>query len=450
LKKKISTKKLIIFAFLLISIFSFFSVSAIENISSINVKITASGLEYFHIHYFSDGLARVQTGDSIHQRHGFINKTGELVIPNIYQWAGDFSHGLAVVFPNISGEVGIIDKTGKEIIPIKNGHYINLEFSEGLARFPLNEKWVFINKTGNAIILTEYDYVENFSEGMAAVCIGRPWNFEEDKKWGFIDKAGNEVIPPIYGINHLESNDGSGGGVGFREGLASVRLDDKWGVIDKTGKEVVPFIYDYISWFNDGMAAVRIGDWQEGKWGFIDKTGKEVIPLIYDYVEIVSEGMIAVNIGTDYVGTLDWSYEVLGGKWGFIDTTGKEVIPPKYDSARPFNEGLALVSIGEQRSGSKYGYIDKMGNEVVPIEYDVSGWFGGYKGYQSHERLIAMKKDGKWDILEIQDIPKSIASPKTGDSIWYVLCLLSIVIIIFVRLSRLKNISLGHFIVFGK
>jgi len=46
---------------------------------------------------------------------GFIDKTGKLVIPLVYDWVWDFSEGLAVVVQN--GKCGFIDKTGEVVIP---------------------------------------------------------------------------------------------------------------------------------------------------------------------------------------------------------------------------------------------------------------------------------------------------------------------------------------------
>lgn len=58
-------------------------------------------------------------------------------------------------------------------------------FSEGLARVRLNNKYGFIDKQGKVIIPIKYDYVDTFSEGLARV--------ELNEKYGFIDKQCNIV-----------------------------------------------------------------------------------------------------------------------------------------------------------------------------------------------------------------------------------------------------------------
>ena len=48
---------------------------------------------------------------------GFIDRSGNLVIPAIYECASSFSEGLACVFKG--GVCGYIDKTGETVIPFK-------------------------------------------------------------------------------------------------------------------------------------------------------------------------------------------------------------------------------------------------------------------------------------------------------------------------------------------
>jgi len=216
------------------------------------------------------------------------------------------------------------------------------------------------------VVPCKYNRVGNFSEGMAAVCIGK----YPDEKWGFIDKTGKEVVPCkyFYPSSPLSTDQNPR----FSEGLARVCVSDenrsksanywgKYGFIDQTGKEVIPIQYDTAGDFSEGLAMVGvkngrgtstyIGFEYDFDCGFIDKTGKEVIPLQYSSAESFSEGLAAVQ-GEN-------------GKWGYIDQTGKVVIPFKYGGAEPFSEGLAAV----KDENGKWGFIDKTGKEVVPCIY---------------------------------------------------------------------------------
>ena len=227
-------------------------------------------------------------------RWGFVDKTGNVVIPYEYKEAREFSEELVAV--KLKNRWGFIDKTGKVVIPFE--YYNAKGFSEGLAAVKCGSKWGYIDKTGNMVIYCKYWKAIDFKEGLAAVNNGN--------KCGFIDKTGKIVIP----FDYKNVSD-------FSEGLAAVQRGNKCGFIDKTGKVVIPLVYNYIRNFSEGLAAVQRGN----KCGFIDKTGKVVIPLEYFEAWDFSEGLALVQ---------------RKGKWGYIDKTGKVVVPiihlSKYDA----------------------------------------------------------------------------------------------------------------------
>ncbi|WP_462351775.1 WG repeat-containing protein [Capnocytophaga leadbetteri] len=98
-----------------------------------------------------------------------------------YDWKDEYYEGLAMV--KLDKKYGFIDKTGKEVIPIK---YDDAESpSEGLAKVKLNDKYGFIDKTGKEVIPIKYDYVADFSEGLAEV--------ELNNKWFYINQKGECV-----------------------------------------------------------------------------------------------------------------------------------------------------------------------------------------------------------------------------------------------------------------
>jgi hypothetical protein len=130
-----------------------------------------------------------------------------------------------------------------------------------------------------------YDYIDDFSEGLASVML--------KGKWGHIDKIGKLVIPCKYGNSRA-----------FKDGLARVCLNSKCGYIDKTGTQVIPCIYDDAYDFEGGLAVVILN----GKYGIIDKNGKEVIPVIYDRVYIgdfSNDGLALVMTDKEQIGYID-------------------------------------------------------------------------------------------------------------------------------------------------
>ena len=275
-------------------------------------KYKYSRTEYYSWQ-FSEGLAIVDTFQCdeynaflIEYKYGFINKSGNEVIPIKYDQVGEFSEGLASAC--INGKWGFIDKTGNEVIPFKyDTIHFNLirktfipKFSNEFARVRLNKQWIYVNNTGVEIIPRKYDNIYDFSEDIAKV--------ELNKKIGFIDKTGNEIIPCIYDIQSVS---------GFSDGFACVKANGKYGFIDKTGKTIISCKYDYAENFSEGLACVKIDE----KYGYIDKTGKEVILCEYENAKSFFEGLASVK---------------LNGKYGYIDKTGKIAIQYRYDDAQNF------------------------------------------------------------------------------------------------------------------
>ena len=93
--------------------------------------------------------------------------------------------------------------------------------------------------------------------------------------------------------------------------------------------------------FNEGFAAVRVGDLESGKWGYIDRAGKFAINPQFRSASRFSDGLAAVQTEQS-------------GPWGYIDKTGAVVINPQFDATNPFSEGLAAARIGD-----KWGYISR-------------------------------------------------------------------------------------------
>lgn len=248
---------------------------------------------------FSEGLALVTINDKY---TGFIDKTGEIVmsysssrisdIPEgltllpireqyrrVYQnfmvmpYINDFSEGLALVTTNNKYD-GFFEHPGEIIIPYSKCGCIG-DFSEGLAFVKINDKYGVINKTGRTVIPYKYDAIGNFSDGLAFV--------EINNKYGFIDKTGKIVIPCKYTYRFKYN---------FSDGLTLVseREFGPYYFINKKGEIIVPpNKYRDMRPFYDGLACV------DG--GYIDNEGNEVIPtgILYNQRRDFSEGMVWIT-----------------------------------------------------------------------------------------------------------------------------------------------------------
>ncbi len=358
--------------------------------------------EYDYKGKFVNGLAFVELDD----KWGMIDRIGREIVPLKYDAIDEsgFVNGLVAVM--LDNKWGFIDKKGREIISpkydaVKNFVIVN---RVALANVMLNNEWSYINKSGEDVILKPddvklaasklYHYIGDFKDGVAAVNL--------NNKWGFIDETGREIVPPKYdGVSKL----------GFIEETAYVKLNGKWGYVDKDGSEIVPPKYDAISdkGFVDGLVKVSLNN----RLGFVDKSGKEVIPPKYD----------AIGRGDFSDGVV---YVVLNKKWGVLDRDGKEIVPVEYDEVGEcgFTEGLLPVMLYEQKISedekvsvlshgsdfslgpmrtkketsitktsilkNRWGFVDKSGKVVIPIIYDAIGERGFVDG------VAAVEQNGKW------------------------------------------------------
>lgn len=241
-------------------------------------------------------MARVE----MNGKQGFIDKSGDLVIPCSYKNTSNYN-GKSVWF--YDGNLwGVVDKNGTKTILGTGVQFIE-EFSEGMAAIAYKQfneySFGFINQAGEFVVPSMYSKVYNYSDGLAAV---RNWNGD----YGYIDKKGKVVIPFQF------ENVGF-----FSEGLAWVsKPGGRYGLINKSGDMVVPYIYDSGSSFSDGMSLVRRDDGNTLKYGFIDSEGNEVIPCQYDHAASFSDGFASV---------------CNGDKYGFIDKQGTIIVPIKFD-----------------------------------------------------------------------------------------------------------------------
>ena len=224
---------------------------------------------------FREGLAAVVTRTG----SGFIDTTGRFISTKRYDQVESFSDGLAAVAEGRWQEAryGFIDKTGEVVIPLRFvprhdqlGSMSLSRFTEGLAPVMFGNLYGYINHKGDTVIQPAFRNAGLFSEGLASVTTA-------DGQKGYIDKAGLFIIKLT-----------SGTGGTFKEGLATwaVQVDGrtKLGYIDRTGKTIVEPKFDAAFDFVDGIGEVYFSDkitsasgpvTRTGH-GYIDKTGRFV------------------------------------------------------------------------------------------------------------------------------------------------------------------------------
>ncbi|HEY9115116.1 MAG TPA: WG repeat-containing protein [Bacteroidales bacterium] len=169
-------------------------------------------------HDSSEGLI----GLKIEGKWGFLDKTGNEVIPFIYDYAGQFSEGLVSV---VKGKKEMfIDKSGTIVLEPK-GVIVSGGFHDGMAKVEKKEKVGFINREGEIVIPCIYSIAYDFKDGYAVVQESG-WNGKEyHTVSGLIDKTGAPITA-------------------FENGLVDPETRHSDGLFKAYNKE---FIYSYVS-----------------------------------------------------------------------------------------------------------------------------------------------------------------------------------------------------------
>jgi hypothetical protein len=286
------------------------------------------------------------------------------------------------LFPVMDGgKGGFIDRTGEVIIPLCFDAVG--DFSEGLARFERDKRWGYIDKSGAVVIEPKFLWAQEFSEGLARVQVSGFDALSIDGRWGFIDKTGALAVSPDHHdtLGGAHNNIGSDGPeASFHDGLAKVQVGGMTGYIDKTGRVVIAGKFTHAYPFAEGAAAATTSPSGDGGWGHIDKAGNWLVAPAFEWASSFSEGLAPVE---------------RGGTCGYVDKTGSVVLQPRLSSPAKecssvwgdFSEGVSRWNFGK-----KYGYIDRIGRVVIPARYDLT--------YHFSDGLAAVVVNGKWGYID--------------------------------------------------
>ena len=171
------------------------------------------GLKYFPV---------MQNG-----KMGFRDLDGKIVIEPKFDYAGMFSEGLSTV--QLDDKFGLIDEKGNYVLPLTAFEFLGCVHN-GLASFRANDKYGFVNTKRQEIIKPQFDWVDEFSDGLCVV--------RNDKgKHGYVDTTGKIIIELQFQYANK-----------FQNGQAKCELNNLWGTIDKTGKIIEQATHKSASW----------------------------------------------------------------------------------------------------------------------------------------------------------------------------------------------------------
>lgn len=269
-------------------------------------------------------------------KYGYINTEGKLVIDYIYDAAGTFNEGRAVV--KKGNETGVIKKDGTYTNLTTETTYISPQtmFYNGYIYIKTDLYGEIFDYNGKKIIFDNIDgktvkAIGSYGEGYFPVA---SLNKNEDKytieSCGFADNTG-KIIKKFDSISSVKSGE---------------------------DKNIITFLYP----LDDGLAATYFDVFRDGKktnsyWGFIDKNGEIIISPQYKTFrykfkngryQVFSDGLVAVQNHNN--------------RFGAINKKGEIVIPFNYEALETFNEGISPA----KTSGNQYyDFIDTKGNKII-------------------------------------------------------------------------------------
>ncbi|MBE6908685.1 MAG: hypothetical protein E7474_03610 [Ruminococcaceae bacterium] len=326
------------------------------------------------------------------KQYGLIDATGKVVVPFQYGGIWALGGGLFKVSDqgrDFGGKQGIIDSTGKVVREMKENVWIT--YCNGVIRIYENGTESYYTtdmkpataqayRNGTAAGAAQYDGMWTILDGSYSIA----YKYADGLTCSVLDKNGKVVIPAMQ--NDIE---------GYTDKSRVVFIAGGTSVYDETGKTVVAEgTYDYIR----SRGSILIVHKGEQK-GAIDFTGKVVVPL-GSYAEIGdrnSDGYIAVvtndadapeskiikdgavvktisgKLVTSEVYFRDFAFTTSTNydrKYGMMDVNGNILMDEAYHAISTDGNGnLLTINENEQTWGYIYGLRDMDCKQIFEDKY---------------------------------------------------------------------------------
>jgi WG containing repeat len=361
---------------------------------------------------FSDGKAAVTTWAGMEKTEsgeqkfevnggtGFIDRSGKLIIqPQFRPLCGPFHKDRAVAQKQ-TGEIVLIDSAGNVLSKLPGwGTFLDndlIRFSKGMVLFGLADT------SGRVIFEPKCAFISDFCYGYATAKVGGKYvPFRQDP-----ESRARGVIAD--GIGHME--------------------ETKAELIDAAGKIIMAPQYEDLRTLSPSSVFYK----SEGKWGVLALDGKVICPPKFDDVDLTAETAAFKHFGMKVWGYLPFPSEgkaivKVGKHFGYVDSKGALIIDSKFVDAWPFSEGLAPVAIeGDALTPYEhYGYINAKGRMVIPPRFQFAkGFRSGLAVVAADGKFGVIKKDGKylfdpiWD--SISEFVDGLAVARKND-LWNIL-----------------------------
>jgi hypothetical protein len=182
------------------------------------------------------------------------------------------------------------------------------------------------------------------------------------------DLGASRISPDSIGVNRMVTIDSALSSnhsfqIHYAHGLRPVAMGQVTGYQNRTGEWHIAPRFSAALPFSEGegLAAVKIGDGDEGVWGFIDTTGQwRITPTFARVLHGFAEGKAVVVLPG-----------LIESPVAFIDTSGGMLFDWVFSDALPFKGGHAQVFCGPEGYVGRphaWGLIDSAGLWVRPCQ----------------------------------------------------------------------------------
>ena len=257
-------------------------------------------------------------------KYGLVDITNNKVLETKYDKIPKTHEGDYYVVTE-SGTQKVIKKDGTESLSTKNEIISILKNTEGVIYKTSDNKYGVMNLSGENIIESNYDQLEEAKTGMFIA--------KRDNKYGIIDEKNEtklefnnqSIIYNEKGDFYITEDENYNNKIlnnNYETKLEGILtdIDDEKGYIElKQGEEYKYYNFKFEEQKEEDIFTnnTLFVDKKDGKYGLIDKKGKTVVEYIYDDITRQNEfGYVAVK---------------KDGKWGAIDRSGKVVQDPVYE-----------------------------------------------------------------------------------------------------------------------
>ena len=244
----------------------------------------------------------------IDDQWGYYDTTGRVVIPCQYDDWFFFSDGKA--FVEKDGVIGIIDSTGRELVPLAEkrfeGDYATF-LSPNRICLSRENKCGVVDMAGNVVIPFAYSYLFDYRDDMIVMA-------KEAGSLHLLDTMGRRL--ETYDIDYIYQD------LAFSYGGIIVSRNDRWGFVDTNWQVVIPLRYKYMGQLDSSHFHALLDD---GECALLDATGKVILTGPYETMQRRCNGIYSV---TSYPNT-DADSQATPYLQGYVDLYGNTTFSKK-------------------------------------------------------------------------------------------------------------------------